>query len=249
MYKPKVGVFGLAGCGGCQLEILNLEDDLVDFIKAVDIVHFTEAISEHSDTYEVALIEGSVSTQHDLERLEHFAKTAKIVVAVGACASTGGLNCLKNDYGTEKAKKLVYGNRKNWIDAIDTKPIDAYVKVDYHARGCPPNRAEIVDIVRSLIVGKEPELPSYPVCVECKRLGNTCVYELGLTCMGPVSLAGCNARCPSSTSGCEACRGFIEDPNINAQKDLLEEYGLTLEDIMEGFNLYNSCKKKMKKIN
>ncbi|MCL5073611.1 MAG: NADH:ubiquinone oxidoreductase [Actinobacteria bacterium] len=248
MSKPKVGVFGLAGCGGCQLEILNLEDQLIDFISAVDVVHFTEAISEHSDTYEIALVEGSVSTKHDLERLEHIAKVARIIVSIGACSGTGGLNCLKNVYGTEKAKQLVYGDKKDWIDAIDTKPIDAYVKVDYYARGCPPNRTEIVDIVKSLIVGKNPEIPNYPVCIECKRLGNTCVYDLGLTCMGPVARAGCNARCPSVRSGCEACRGAVDEPNINAQKDLLERYGLTVEDIMEGFNLYNSCKKIEQKI-
>ncbi|MCL4416619.1 MAG: NADH:ubiquinone oxidoreductase, partial [Actinobacteria bacterium] len=161
MNKPKIGVFGLTGCGGCQLEILNLEDHLLDFISAVDIVHFTEAISEHSDTYEIALIEGSVSTKHDLERLEHIDKIANTIIAIGACSCTGGLNCLKNLYGTEKAKELVYGDKKDWIDAIDTKPIDAYVKVDYYARGCPPNRFEIVDVVKSLIVGKNPEIPNY----------------------------------------------------------------------------------------
>lgn len=243
MIKPKVGVFGLTGCGGCQLEILNLEDELIDFVNAIDIVHFTEAITEHSDTYEVALIEGSVSTNHDLERLEHIAKVAKIIVAIGACSSTGGLNCLKNLYGVEKAKELVYGDKKDWIDAIETKPIDAYVKVDYYARGCPPTRSEIVDIVKSLIVGKVPEIPNYPVCIECKKLNNTCLYDLGIACMGPVTRAGCNARCPSSISGCDGCRGPIDDPNINAQMDLLKKYGLTLEDIMEGFNLYNACKK------
>jgi coenzyme F420-reducing hydrogenase gamma subunit len=243
MSKPKVGVFGLTGCGGCQLEILNLEDQLLDFISAIDIVHFTEAISEHSDTYEIALVEGSIATMHDVERIEHIGKVAKIIVAVGACACTGGLNCLKNIYGTEKAKELVYGDKKGWIDAIDTKPISEYVKVDYNARGCPPNRFEIVDIVSSLIVGKVPELPNYPVCVECKRLGNTCVYEFGINCMGPISRAGCNARCPSSKSGCEACRGSIDDPNVNAQKDLLIKYGLTVEDVMEGFYLYNACVK------
>jgi coenzyme F420-reducing hydrogenase gamma subunit len=243
MSKPKVGVFGLTGCGGCQLEILNLEDQLLDFISAVDIVHFTEAISEHSDTYEIALIEGSVSTMHDIERLEHIGKVAKVIIAVGACACTGGLNCLKNLYGTEKAKELVYGDKKGWIDAIDTKPISEYVKVDYQARGCPPTRSEIVDIVSALIVGKVPEIPSYPVCIECKRLGNTCLYDLGISCMGPVARAGCNARCPSAKSGCEACRGSVDDPNVNAQKELLTQYGLTVEDIMEGFNLYNACVK------
>ncbi len=243
MSKPKVGVFGLTGCGGCQLEILNLEDQLIDFISAVDIVHFTEAISEHSDTYEIALVEGSVTTMHDVERLEHIGKIAKIIIAVGACASTGGLNCLKNLYGTERAKELVYGDKKGWIDSIDTKPISDYVKVDYHARGCPPTRSEIVDIVSALIMGKVPEIPSYPVCVECKRLGNTCLYEFGIRCMGPVARAGCNARCPSAKYSCVACRGSIDDPNVNAQKDLLSQYGLTVEDIMEGFNLYNACVK------
>lgn len=248
MSKPKVGIFGLTGCGGCQLEILNLEDQLLDLIHAIDIVHFTEAITEHSDNYDIALIEGSVATRHDAERLEHIGKIAKIIIAVGACACTGGINCLKNLYGVEKAKELVYGDKKGWIDAIETKPIEAYVKVDYYARGCPPTRTEIVDIIKSLIVGKVPEIPNYPVCIECKRLGNTCVYDLGKTCMGLISRAGCGARCPSAGVGCEACRGTIDDPNVNAQKDLLVKYNLTVEDIMEGFNLYNGCKKIEQKI-
>jgi sulfhydrogenase subunit delta len=243
MNKPKVGVFGLTGCGGCQLEVLNFEDYLLDFLNAVDIVHFTEAISEHNDTYEIALIEGSVTTNHDIERLEHIAKIAKIIIAVGACACSGGINCLKNLYGTENAKELVYGDKKGWIDTIDAKPIDAYVKVDYYARGCPPTRSEIVNIVTSLIMGKIPEIPAYPVCVECKRLGNTCLYEFGMICKGPISRAGCNARCPSAKFSCVACRGPVDDPNVNAQKDLLERYGMTVEDVMEGFNLYNACKK------
>src|SRR5665811_2622113 len=154
MTKPKVGVFGLTGCGGCQLEVLNLEEYLLDFLNAVDIVNFTEAISELYDTYEIALIEGSVTTNHDIERLEHIAKIAKVIIAVGACACIGGINCLKNLYGTQKAKELVY-------------------------------------IVTSLILGKIPEIPGYPVCVECKRLGNTCLYEFGMECKGPISRAGC----------------------------------------------------------
>jgi coenzyme F420-reducing hydrogenase gamma subunit len=243
MSKPKVGIFGFTGCGGCQLEILDLEDQLLDLVGAVDIVNFTEAITEHTDNYEIALVEGSISTHHDIERIEKIGKIAKIIIAIGACACTGGINCLKNLYGIEKAKELVYGDKKDWIDTIEVKPIDAYVKVDYMARGCPPNRFEIVDIVRALLMGKKPEIPNYPVCIECKKLGNTCVYDLGITCLGVVSRAGCNARCPSSGSGCEACRGYIDDPNMNAQKDLLAKYALTVEDIMEGFNLYNACKK------
>ena len=244
MSKPKVGVFGFTGCGGCQLEILNLEDQLLDLIGAIDIVHFTEAITEFSDTYEIALVEGSITTEHGVEKIKKIGETAKIVVAMGSCAVNGGLNCMKNLYGLEKAKDLVYGDKKGWIDSIEVKPVDAYINVDYYARGCPPNRFEIVDVIRSLIVGRKPEIPNYPVCIECKRNGNTCVYDLGKSCLGPVIRAGCDSRCPSSVEGCDGCRGTVDDPNVNAQKDLLAEHGLTVDDIMAEFNLYNACEGK-----
>ncbi len=244
MSKPKVGIFGFTGCGGCQLEILNLEDQLLDLVGAVDIVHFTEAITEFSDTYEIALIEGSITTEHGVEKIKKIGDTAKIVIAMGTCAVNGGLNCMKNLYGLEKAKDLVYGDKKDWIDSIEVKPVEAYINVDYYVRGCPPNRFEIVDVIRSLIVGRKPEIPNYPVCIECKRNGNTCVYDLGKSCLGPVTRAGCDSRCPNSVDGCEGCRGPVDDPNMNAQKDLLAEHGLTVDDIMAEFNLYNACKGK-----
>ncbi|HAJ95902.1 MAG TPA: NADH:ubiquinone oxidoreductase [Actinobacteria bacterium] len=244
MSKPKVGIFGFTGCGGCQLEILNLEEYLLDLFGAVEIVHFTEAITEYSDNYDIALIEGSITTEHGVEKIKKIGDIAKIVIAMGSCAVNGGLNCMKNLYGLEKAKDLVYGDKKGWIDSIEVKPVDAYINVDYQIRGCPPNRFEIVDVIRSLIVGRKPEIPNYPVCIECKRNGNTCVYELGKTCLGPVTRAGCDSRCPNSADGCEGCRGPVDDPNMNAQKDLLAERGLTVDDMMAEFNLYNACKGK-----
>jgi len=244
MSKPKVGIFGFTGCGGCQLEILNLEEYLLDLFGAVDIVNFTEAITEYSDDYDIVLIEGSITSKHGVEKIKKIGDIAKIVIAMGSCAVNGGLNCMKNLYGLEKAKDLVYGDKKEWIDSIEVKPVDAYINVDYHIRGCPPNRFEIVDVIRSLIVGRKPEIPNYPVCIECKRNGNTCVYELGKTCLGPVTRAGCDSRCPNSADGCEGCRGPVDDPNMNAQKDLLAEYGLTVDEMMAEFNLYNACKGK-----
>ncbi len=244
MSKPKVGIFGFTGCGGCQLEILNLEDQLLDLIGAVEIVNFTEAITEYSDDYEIALVEGSITTEHGVEKIKKIGDIAKIVVALGSCAVNGGLNCMKNLYGLENAKDLVYGDKKDWIDSIEVKPVDAYINVDYHARGCPPNRFEIVDIIRSLIVGRKPEIPNYPVCIECKRNGNTCVYALGKSWLGPGTRAGCDSRCPNSVEGCDGCRGPVDDPNMNAQKDLLAEYGLTVDDMMAEFNLYNAFKGK-----
>jgi len=244
MSKPKVGIFGFTGCGGCQLEILNLEEYLLDLFGAVEIVNFTEAITEYSDDYDIVLVEGSITTKHGVEKIKKIGDIAKIVIAMGSCAVNGGLNCMKNLYGLEKAKDLVYGDKKDWVDSIEVKPVDAYINVDYHIRGCPPNRFEIVDVIRSLIVGRKPEIPNYPVCIECKRNGNTCVYELGKTCLGPVTRAGCDSRCPNSADGCEGCRGPVDDPNMNAQKDLLAEHGLTVDDMMAEFNLYNACKGK-----
>ena len=249
MNKPRVGVFGFTGCGGCQLEILNLEDRLLDLVSAVEIVNFTEAITEHSENYEIALVEGSITTGHGVKRIKKIRDIAKVVVAVGSCAVTGGLNCLSNKYGLEKAKELVYGENKDWIDSIGVKPVDEYIKVDYYARGCPPNRFEIVDIIKSLIVGRKPEIPDYPVCVECKRNGNTCVYEFGITCLGPVTRAGCDSRCPNSGAACDGCRGLIDNPNINAQKDLLKKYGIKVEDILSRFNYYAGCRSDKNKKN
>ena len=141
----------------------------------------------------------------------------------------------------EDAQRIVYGEDAEKYDTIPTRPIGAVVPVDYVVPGCPINTAELLRTIKELLLGKTPELPNYPVCVECKMAGNICVFELGMTCLGPVTRAGCNAICVSAGRHCWGCRGLVDDPNLNAQKDVLEKYGLSVEEVLEKFKIYNAC--------
>ncbi len=237
--KPRISFHDFTSCEGCQLQVLNCEDELLDIVGAVDIVYFREAIDEKSDDYDIAFIEGAFTRQSDLERLEHVRKCAKIVVALGACACTGGLNVLKNYRGIDESMKVVYGDQARWYETSEVQPIDAMIDVDYKVHGCPIPKGEFLEVVKSLLAGRKPQIPDYPVCVECKLRENVCLYHKGQYCMGVVARAGCNAWCPSYGGRCYACRGLISDPNNDAAKDVLEEFGLTMQQVMDEFRLFN----------
>ncbi len=240
--KPKVAFFDFASCEGCQLQVVNLEESIIDLMEIVDIVSFREAVKEHSDDYDIAFIEGSIARPMDEKRLKEIRTRAKILVALGACACTGGVNALRNQFPIDDVKKTVYGDAdiKNnpYFDVFLLKPVDEVVKVDYYIRGCPIDRDEFTKIVTSLIFGKKPEIPNYPVCVECKKKENICVFEEGRFCLGPVTRAGCGAVCPTNKSGCEGCRGLLDDPNTDSELEILQKYGLTLEDALNKFKIF-----------
>jgi sulfhydrogenase subunit delta len=239
--KPRVAFFDFASCEGCQLEALNLNaEELLDLVAAVDIVNFREAMSEKSDEYDIAFVEGSVTRESDILRLENIRQRAKILVALGACATIGGVNCLKNHMPMEQALQIVYGNDAKNYDTIPARPIDEVVHVDYYVRGCPPPTSEILKVVKALLLGKNPEIPNYPVCVECKWSGNVCVFERAMTCLGPVSRAGCGAICIKGGRYCWGCRGLVDEPNIDSEKDILQKHGLTLEQALQKFQIFNS---------
>jgi len=221
--------------------VLNCEDELLDVLKHVEIVQFREAIDEKSDRYDIAFVEGAFTRESDRARLEHIRQCAKIVVALGACACTGGLNVLKNYRGIKKAMETVYGKDADWYETSEARPIEAAIKVDYKIHGCPIPKEEFLEVVKSLLVGRKPQIPDYPVCVECKLRENVCLYHKGQYCMGPIARAGCNAWCPSYGGRCYACRGLISEPNANAAKDVLEEFGLTVEEILGEFQLFNGA--------
>ena len=241
--KPKVAFFDFASCEGCQLQIVNLEEKILDLIEVVDVVSFREAMKEHSDDYDIAVIEGSIMRPMDEERLKGIRENADILVALGACACTGGLNKLRNMWPVDKVKERVYGDAdiedNPLFDAFPTKAVDEVVKVDHYIPGCPIDREEFTKIMVSLALGKKPKLPQYPVCVECKKNENVCVFELGQFCMGPITRGGCKAICPTHGEGCDGCRGYLDDPRINAQKDVLRKYGVSLDEMMKRFNMYN----------
>lgn len=242
MGKPRIAIFDFACCEGCQLQIVNLEEELLDLLGVADVVEWREAISEQSDQYDIAVVEGSITRPEDEKRIQLVRSRAKILIALGACATIGGVNKLKNNFDLDDVKKCIYGKDANkpHLDTALTKAVDEVVKVDYYVHGCPIDRKEFTYIVRCILMGKNPETPEYPVCVECKSKGNPCLWEYGQLCLGPVVRAGCGARCPSSGFRCFGCRGYVPDPNVNAAKDVVERYNLRIDDLRTKMVLFGS---------
>jgi coenzyme F420-reducing hydrogenase gamma subunit len=239
--KPRISFHDFTSCEGCQLQVLNCEDEMLDILERVEIAQFREAIDEKTDAYDIAFIEGAFTRESDRPRLEHIRRCAKIVVALGACATTGGLNVLKNYRGLDRAMKTVYGDHADQYETSPAQPVDQVIKVDYKIHGCPIPKQEFLELLKSLLAGRKPQIPDYPVCVECKLRENVCLYHKGQYCMGVIARAGCNAWCPSYGGRCYACRGLISDPNSNAAKDVLDEFGLTVEQVLEEFRLFNGA--------
>ncbi|HBG45723.1 MAG TPA: NADH:ubiquinone oxidoreductase [Deltaproteobacteria bacterium] len=244
--KPKVAFFSFTCCEGCQLMVLSCERELPDILSQIKIVNFREAMTEKSNDYDIAFVEGSISRKDEIRKLKKIRKQAKVLVALGACSSTGGLNCLKNRYPMEEVKEKVYGKKAarsfKLIDTIPARPVDAVVDVDYYLHGCPISKKEFLSFLTALLMGKKPEVANYPVCVDCKLAGNICVFEKGMTCMGPVSRAGCDAICVTYGTWCWGCRGTVDNPNIDSHEETLERYGLTAEAVIRKFALYGQCK-------
>ncbi len=237
--KPKIAFFDFASCEGCQLQIANLEETIIDVAGAVEVVEFREVMTEQAAKYDIAFIEGSITRPIDEKRLKDIRKRAKVLVALGACAHLGGVQRLSNQWTAKENIKEVYPTAKSediskndFFEKPRHKAVDEVVKVDHVIPGCPIDRTEFVRVVVALLHGHKPPIPDYPVCVECKKKENECLFLKGQFCMGPIARAGCNAICPSNGSECEACRGYISKPHERAQMDVLEEYGLSADEIM-----------------
>jgi len=242
MSKPRIAIFDFACCEGCQLQIVNMEGELLQLLEHVTPVEWREAISDQSDEYDIAIVEGSITREEDAERLREIRKRASILIALGACATMGGVNKLKNLFDINEVKKAVYGDSAG-MPHLETAPVqalDEVVKVDYKVEGCPIDAAELVSVIKSLLVGKKPDIPNYPVCVECKLRENGCRYEYGEICLGPVTRAGCSALCPSNGTWCFGCRGPVDDPNLGAAKAVMEQYGKTVEDLKQKIVLFGA---------
>lgn len=237
--KPKLGFFDFTGCEGCQLEVINFETELVELLEQVDIVNFREAMQEKGEDYQIAFIDGAITTESEISRIKKIREQAKILVAMGACACLGGVNCLKNFRPMEENLRIVYGDSAKYYDTIPARPVSAVVNVDYELPGCPMNRDEFLKLAKALLLGKKPQLPNHPVCVECKMAGNVCVFDKGEFCLGPVTRAGCNAICINSGRRCWGCRGLIDDPNVNSEKEILQKHGLTVAGILSQFRIFD----------
>lgn len=241
MSKPRVAIFDFACCEGCQLQIVNLEEELLDLLTIVTPVEWREAMSEQSEDYDIAIVEGSITRPEDEERVKKIRARAKILIALGACATMGGVNKLKNQFDMNEVRKIVYGKdgQMPHLGTAPTKAVGDVVKVDYMVHGCPINNKEFTYIVRCLVMGKKPVVPNYPVCVECKMRGNICRYEYNEVCLGVITRAGCGAPCPSAGFWCFGCRGLVDDPNVQAARDVMDKYGKTVDDLKDRLELFN----------
>ena len=238
--KPKIAFFDFSCCEGCQLTVVDSLQDYLDLLDVVEIVQFREVISEKGEDYAIAFIEGSCTRQSDEARLKVIREQAAVVVALGACAHLGGINALKYLHPLEDARRYVYGDQADWYDTYDVRPISAVIPVDYAIPGCPIDRREFLACVKALLLGKKMPIPDYPMCVECKLNENTCLFSADRVCMGPVTRAGCGALCPSYGDSCEGCRGFISNPNDPAMQELLARHGLSQEELVARYTLFNT---------
>ncbi len=240
MSKPKVAFFDFASCEGCQLNKLNLENSLLSILELVDIVEFREAMDDRADEYDIAFVEGSISTPTCVERIHDIRRRSKILVALGACAVQGGINALRNSQPAEWVKEVVYGDDKYLFPSIPVQPVSAVVKVDYEVRGCPMSTPEFLHILKSLILGRKPEIFDHAVCVECKSSENECVLETGMFCLGPVTRAGCGAVCPENGQYCSGCRGYVSNINTDGALEMLAENGLSRLEAVKRLRLFCS---------
>lgn len=234
--RPRVAFFEFTSCEGCQLQLLNNEAGLLDFLSLVEVVNFREAMTERSDDYDIAFVEGSISRADEVDRLMHIRAQAKVLVAFGSCACFGGVNRLKNRFRLDDVVKTVYGDAV--VETSKVRPLADEVRVDLMIYGCPVKKEEIEKIVTNLVIGKAVVHPRYPVCVECKSNGNICLYDLGEPCIGPVTRAGCDAWCPGERAGCWGCRGPADDANIDEMLKIMQRRGIPPDSVLDRFECF-----------
>jgi coenzyme F420-reducing hydrogenase gamma subunit len=216
--RPRLGVFKFASCDGCQLSLLDCEDELLAIAEAVEVAYFLEATSRiEPGPFDVSLVEGSITTAHDRERIQEIRRQSKTLVTIGACATAGGIQALKNWGDRDEFLQCVYASPE-FIDTLETSTaISEHVTVDFELRGCPIDRRQLVEVVRSLVHGRRPRLPRHSVCLDCKRRGIVCVVVArNMPCLGPITQTGCGVLCPSFNRGCYGCFGPAAQPNCES---------------------------------
>ncbi len=238
--KPKIGIFGISGCAGCLLTLLY-EDCFKQLTKLLDIKSFPLIKEDNYEgKFDYVFIEGTVCFDEDIIMLNELRKRAEKVVALGSCACFGGVPSIKNFLNKEKVMRFVYPSY-NHLKAENPEPIDRHIKVDYYLPQCPPNKKEILDFVKKIVLGIEPKKIPYtnPVCFECRKKGNPCLLEKGEICLGPITNGGCNALCPSNGVTCYGCRGPCKDANFKAFFKLLKEKGYNQKQIKDKLETFS----------
>ena len=231
--KPKLAVWKFASCDGCQLSLLDCEDELLRLAETVEIAYFLEATSGVvRGPYDLSLVEGSITTVEDAARIQQVRKASRHLVTIGACATAGGIQALRNGRDVGEFLSLVYATPEYVSTLATSTPISEHVKVDFELHGCPIDKRQLLEVIIALLHGRRPGIPSTSVCTECKARGTVCVMVArGTPCLGPVTHAGCGALCPAYDRGCYGCFGPMESPNAPALTRQLRVLGMDRPDV------------------
>jgi sulfhydrogenase subunit delta len=240
--KPRLAVWKFASCDGCQLSLLDCEDDLLAVAGAVDIAYFKEATrGEITGRYDLSLVEGSITTPHDAARIAEVRRRSRSLITIGACATAGGIQALRNFADVKEYASVVYA-RPDYIETLETSTAIAdHVPVDFELRGCPISKRQLIEVISAFLAGRKPVTPPHSVCIECKLRGNVCVMVAhGTPCLGPATHAGCGAVCPSYDRGCYGCYGPMETPNPASLTSWLKELGMDDSAVQRVYRNFNA---------
>ena len=241
-HRPRLGVWKFASCDGCQLSLLDCEDELLQVAGAVDIAYFPEATrGSIRGRYDLSLVEGAITTAHDAGRIQDVRRRSRTLVTIGACATAGGIQALRNFAEIDDFMAAVYAHPE-YIETLSTStPISDHVAVDFELRGCPISKRQLLEVVSAFLCGRRPVTPAHSVCLDCKLRGNVCVMVAhGTPCLGPVTHSGCNALCPSYNRGCYGCYGPNENPNAPALSERLDQLGMGRAERLRFYRTFNA---------
>jgi len=240
--RPKVAVWKFASCDGCQLTFLDCEEELLPLAGAIQFAHFLEASKAVvAGPYDISFVEGSITTPQDAQRIREVRASSKLLITIGACATVGGIQALRNFKDVKEFTSVVYA-KPEYIDTLQTSTgIAEHVRVDFELRGCPPDGRQLLEVVSAHLQGRKPNVSSVSVCMECKRQGNVCVQVAhGTPCMGPVTHDGCGALCPAYHRGCYACFGPKEQPNTGSLARWWTGMGVAPVEIRRAYRTFNA---------
>jgi coenzyme F420-reducing hydrogenase gamma subunit len=247
--RPKLAVWKFASCDGCQLSLLDCEDDLLTVAEELEIANFLEASRRVAKgPYDISLVEGSITTSRDAERIHKVRRASKYLVTIGACATAGGIQALRNFKDVKEFSSLVYA-RPDYIETLGkSTAIADHVRVDFELQGCPINKEQLIEVLSAFLAGRKPAVFRHSVCMECKRRGIVCVMVARqIPCMGPVTHAGCGALCPACGRGCYDCYGPKENPNTASLSKRLAKLGMSEADIVRVYRTFNAYKEPFRK--
>ena len=241
--RPRLAVWKFASCDGCQLSLLDCEDDLLAIAREFDIAYFPEASRRIvRGPYDLSLVEGSITTPSDSERIKRVRRLSRHLVTIGACATAGGIQALRNFADVQEFAAAVYPHPEYLKTLATSTPISANVPVDFELRGCPIDKGQLLEVIKAFLIGRKPSIPGHSVCHECKLRGTVCVMVArGTPCLGPVTQTGCGAICPAYGRGCYGCFGPAESPNTHAVASEFSTLGMGERDIARVFRTFNAA--------